>query len=226
MAPERFSDRRDAGRHLAGRLEELAGRDDVVVLGLLRGGVPVAAAVAEELGAPLDVFAVRKLGVPWQPELAFGAVASGGVRVLNHDVLTTLPLPESVVEEISEREEHALHEYERRLRGERSPVDVEGRVAVLVDDGIATGSSMRAAIAALRRRGPRAVVVAVPVAPRQSCEALRKDVDAVVCARTPEPFRAVGVWYERFDQTTDDEVRALLTRSSGGPPPAADYDLR
>ena len=207
---ERFHDRSDAGRRLAALLGDLAERDDVVVLGLLRGGVPVAAAVAEEIGAPLDVFAVRKLGVPWQPELAFGAVASGGVRVLNQDVLETLPLPESVVEEISERERLALRERERALRGDRPPVDVEGRVAVLVDDGIATGSSMRAAIAALRRRDPSAVVVAVPVAPRQSYAVLKPEVDALVCARTPEPFRAVGVWYERFDQTSDDEVRALL----------------
>jgi predicted phosphoribosyltransferase len=211
MARERFSDRRDAGRQLAALLDDLADREDVVVLGLLRGGVPVAAAVAEAIGAPLDVFAVRKLGVPWQPELAFGAVASGGVRVLNDEVLDTLPLPESVIEEITRREERALRDRERELRGERPPVDVEGRIAVLVDDGIATGSSMRAAIAALRRRAPSAVVVAVPVAPRQTCEALRPQVEGIVCARMPEPFRAVGVWYERFDQTTDEEVRALLT---------------
>jgi putative phosphoribosyl transferase len=219
MVPERFSDRRDAGRHLATLLDDLADRDDVVVLGLLRGGVPVAAAVAEAIGAPLDVFAVRKLGVPWQPELAFGAVASGGVRVLNDEVLATLPLPESVVEEITRREERALRDREVQLRGDRSPADVRGRVAVLVDDGIATGSSMRAAIAALRRRGPSAVVVAVPVAPPQTCEELRPEVDGIVCARMPQPFRAVGAWYERFDQTTDEEVQELLGRSSGGPPP-------
>jgi putative phosphoribosyl transferase len=180
------------------------------VLGLLRGGVPVAAGVARAIGAPLDVFAVRKLGVPWQPELAFGAVASGGVRVLNKEVLSSVPLPETVVEEISQRELEALRERERELRGDREPVDVRGRVAVLVDDGIATGSSMRAAIAALRRREPSSVVVAVPVAPPQSCAALKPEVDALVCARTPEPFRAVGVWYEKFDQTTDEEVRSLL----------------
>jgi predicted phosphoribosyltransferase len=206
----RFRDREEAGRELAARLGELAARDDVVVLGLARGGVPVAAPVAEALGAPLDVFAVRKLGVPWQPELAFGAVASGGVRVLNPDVVDTLPLPASAIEEIAEREERALREQERGLRGDRPPVDVEGRVAVLVDDGIATGSSMRAAVEALRTRSPRAVVVAVPVAPRETCEALRADVDGLLCARTPEPFRAVGVHYDDFGQTTDDEVRRLL----------------
>jgi predicted phosphoribosyltransferase len=200
----------EAGRELAERLGELAARDDVVVLGLVRGGVPVAAPVAEALGAPLDIFAVRKLGVPWQPELAFGAVASGGVRVLNREVVETLPLPDSVIEEIAEREEDALREQERDLRGDRPPVEVAGRLAVLVDDGIATGSSMRAAVQALRSRRPAAVVVAVPVAPRETCEALRSDVDALLCARTPEPFRAVGHWYRDFGQTTDDEVRRLL----------------
>jgi putative phosphoribosyl transferase len=211
MARERFSDRRDAGLQLAALLDDLTGRDDVVVLGLLRGGVPVAAAVAEAIDAPLDVFAVRKLGVPWQPELAFGAVASGGVRVLNDEVLVNLPLPESVIEEITQREERVLRDRERELRGDRPAVDVERRIAVLVDDGIATGSSMRAAIAALRRRGPSAILVAVPVAPRQTCEELRPQIDGIVCARTPEPFRAVGAWYEHFDQTTDDEVRTLLS---------------
>ena len=205
-----FHDRRDAGRELAGKLSALAGRDDVVVLGLARGGVPVAAPVAEALGAPLDVFVVRKLGVPWQEELAFGAVASGGVRVINEDVVRTMPLPPEVIEEIAEREERELVRHERALRDDRPPVDVAGRVAVLVDDGIATGSSMRAAIHALRSRGPARIVVAVPVAPRETCEALAREVDAVVCARTPSPFRAVGIWYERFDQTSDEEVRALL----------------
>ena len=210
MGATSFRDREEAGRVLAARLGELAARDDVVVLGLVRGGVPVAAPVAGALGAPLDVFAVRKLGVPWQPELAFGAVASGGVRVLNREVVETLPLPGSVIEEIAEREERTLREQERSLRGDRPPVDVEARVAVLVDDGIATGSSMRAAVEALRMRRPNAVVVAVPVAPREACDALRADVDALLCARTPDPFRAVGAWYEDFGQTTDDEVRRLL----------------
>jgi predicted phosphoribosyltransferase len=206
----RFTDRDHAGRALARELVALAGRDDVVVLGLARGGVPVAAAVARELGVPYDLFAVRKLGVPWQEELAFGAVASGGVRVLNGEVVRTLPLPPEAIEEITAREEAALVRQERELRGDRPPLDVAGRLAVLVDDGVATGSSMRAAVAALRLLGPARIVIAVPVAPRETCEVLRRDVDAVVCARMPEPFRAVGVWYDRFDQVADDEVRALL----------------
>lgn len=205
-----FRDREHAGRELARELTDLAGRDDVVVLGLARGGVPVAAAVARAIGAPLDVFAVRKLGVPWQEELAFGAVASGGVRILNAAVVNSLPLSSAVIEEIAEREADELIRRERAYRGDVSPIDVEGKVAVLVDDGIATGSSMRAAVEALRRRGPSEVVVAVPVAPQETCLALAREVDAVVCAGTPEPFRAVGAWYEHFDQTSDDEVRALL----------------
>jgi predicted phosphoribosyltransferase len=206
----RFRDREHAGEVLATGLEDLRGRDDVVVLGLARGGVPVAAAVAAAIGAPLDVFAVRKLGVPWQAELAFGAVASGGVRVLNDDVVRTLPLPPEVIEEIGDREQLALVRHERVLRGDRPPLEVAGRVAVLVDDGIATGSSMRAAVQALRLRGPAQVIVAVPVAPRETCAALAREVDRVECTRTPSPFRAVGTWYEDFGQTTDDEVRALL----------------
>jgi predicted phosphoribosyltransferase len=205
-----FEDRDHAGRELGQRLTGLAGRDDVVVLGLARGGVPVAAAVARTIGAPLDVFAVRKLGVPWQQELAFGAVATGGIRVLNDEVVSTLPLPQEVIDEIAEREEQELARRERAHRGERPPLDVEGRIAVLVDDGIATGSSMRAAVAALRPRAPARIVVAVPVAPPATCEALKREVDDVVCAATPEPFRAVGVWYERFEQLSDDQVRNLL----------------
>jgi predicted phosphoribosyltransferase len=206
----RFRDRPHAGRELAERLGPLAGRDDVVVLGLARGGVPVAAAVAHELDAPFDAFAVRKLGVPWQEELAFGAVASGGVREHNEEVVATLPLSREVIEEIAEREERELMLREHAYRGERAPLDVAGRAAVLVDDGIATGSSMRAAVTALRRRGPSAVLIAVPVAPRETCAALGRDVDGIVCARMPSPFRSVGTWYDRFDQTSDEEVRALL----------------
>jgi putative phosphoribosyl transferase len=206
----RFRDREHAGQVLAAGLDGLRGRDDVVVLGLARGGVPVAAAVAAAIGAPLDVFAVRKLGVPWQAELAFGAVASGGVRVLNDDVVRTLPLPPRVIEEIGDREQLELARHERVLRGDRPPLEVAARVVVLVDDGIATGSSMRAAVQALRLRGPSEVIVAAPVAPRETCEALAREVDRVVCTRMPSPFRAVGNWYEDFGQTTDDEVRALL----------------
>jgi predicted phosphoribosyltransferase len=206
----RFRDRAHAGRELAARLGSLADRDDVVVLGLARGGVPVAAAVAHEIAAPFDAFAVRKLGVPWQEELAFGAVASGGVRVLNDEVVGTLPLSAEVIEEIAEREERKLRLREHAYRGDRAPLHVARRMVVLVDDGIATGSSMRAAVTALRRLGPSAVVIAVPVAPRETCAALGRDVDAIVCARMPDPFRSVGSWYEHFDQTSDEEVRALL----------------
>ena len=181
-----------------------------MVLGLARGGVPVAAAVAAELHVPFDAFAVRKLGVPWQEELAFGAIASGGVRVLNQEVVRELPLPREAIEEIAEREARELVRHEAAYRGDRPPIAVAGRTVVLVDDGIATGSSMRAAIAALRARGPSAIVVAVPVAPRETIAALAAEADEVVCVATPDPFRAVGVWYRRFDQCSDEEVRRLL----------------
>jgi putative phosphoribosyl transferase len=207
---KRFADRADAGRELAARLAGFADREDVVVLGLARGGVPVAAAVAAELHVPFDAFAVRKLGVPWQEELAFGAVASGGVRVLNREVVRELPLPREAIEEIAEREAQELVRREAAYRGDRPPLAVAGRTVVLVDDGIATGSSMRAAVAALRSRGPAAIVVAVPVAPPETVAALAAEVDAVVCVATPDPFRAVGVWYRRFDQCSDEEVRRLL----------------
>jgi len=206
----RFADRAQAGRELATQLAALEGRADVVVLGLARGGVPVAAAVAAELHVPFDAFAVRKLGVPWQEELAFGAVASGGVRLLNPEVVRDLPLPSEAIEEIAEREARELVRHEAAFRGDRPPVAVEGRTVVLVDDGIATGSSMRAAIAALRARGPAAIIVAVPVAPRETVAALAQEVDRVVCVATPDPFRAVGVWYRHFEQCSDEEVRRLL----------------
>ncbi len=205
-----FADRAHAGRELARRLPELRGRDGVVVLGLARGGVPVAAALAHELGLAFDAFAVRKLGVPWQEELGFGAVASGGVRVLNDELVAELPLPAAVIEEIAEREARELVRRERAYRGDRPPTPLEGRTVVLVDDGIATGSSMRAAIEAVRSRRPAAIVVAVPVGPRDTCAALAQEVDRLACVATPRPFRAVGVWYRRFDQCSDEEVRRLL----------------
>src|SRR5690349_10927956 len=207
-----FRDRADGGRALARRLADLAGRDDVMVLGLARGGVPVAAALAGELGVPFDAFAVRKLGVPWQAELAFGAVASGGVRVLNRDVVGELPLPPEVIEEIAEREAHELVRREQAYRDERPRPALAGRVVVLVDDGIATGSSMRAAVEAVRAEGPAAVVVAVPLAPREVCAALEEEVGRVECAASPQPFRAVGIWYDSFDQLDDEEVRRLLAQ--------------
>jgi predicted phosphoribosyltransferase len=206
----RFPNRRGAGRVLADHLSEYAGRNDVVVLALPRGGVPVAYEVARALGAPLDVFVVRKLGVPGHAELAFGAVATGGVRVLNGDVVAALGLDSQEIERITEHELAEVERRERAYRGERPPPDLQGKTVILVDDGLATGASMRAAALAAQQLGPKKVVVAVPVAADRTCDGLREDVDEVVCAQTPDPFYAVGLWYEDFEQTTDDEVRRLL----------------
>lgn len=207
----RYADRHAAGRVLAERLREFARRDDVVVLGLARGGVPVAFEVAQALDAPLDVFVVRKLGVPGQAEYAMGAIATGGVRVLNEDAIRWLRVPRSVVDAVTHAERIELERREREYRGSRPPIGVEGRVVILVDDGLATGSTMRAAVLAIRRQLPSQIVVAVPVGAREACQALDEVADEVICARTPEPFSAVGLWYEDFDQTTDDEVRRLLS---------------
>ena len=206
----RFRNRAEAGRALAAQLVGYAGRDDVLVLGLPRGGVPVAAEVARALGAPLDVFLVRKLGVPGREELAFGAIASGGARVLNRDVVATLGIDAEAVEEVVARERTELERRAAAYRGTAEPPDVRGRVVILVDDGLATGASMRAAVEAVRGLGPARVVVAVPVAAPQTCEELAPAVDEIVCLLTPEPFFAVGMWYADFSETTDDQVRALL----------------
>ncbi|HET7184547.1 MAG TPA: phosphoribosyltransferase [Terriglobales bacterium] len=208
-----FRDRYDAGEMLAERLREFAGRRDVIVLALPRGGVPVGYVVARELGVPLDVFVVRKLGTPGQPELAMGAIASGGVRVLNREVVDALGIPEASIEEVSRREEEELQRRERQYRGDRPSLDVSGKTGILVDDGLATGSSMRAAAAALRQAGAARIVIAVPVASRATCDQLREEGNDVVCATTPEPFFAVGQWYKDFAQTTDEEVRELLDRA-------------
>jgi putative phosphoribosyl transferase len=210
----RFRDRREAGRLLAERLSAYAGRDDVIVLALPRGGVPVGYEVARRLGAPLDVFVVRKLGVPGYEELALGAVASGGVRVLNEEVVAELGLSEREIERIAERELAEVERRERAYRGDRPPLALRGKVAILVDDGLATGATMRAAALAARRLGPKGVVVAVPVAADQTCDEFRGDVDEVVCAFTPAPFFAVGLWYENFEQTSDEEVRELLQEAA------------
>jgi predicted phosphoribosyltransferase len=212
-----FVDRRDAGRRLADKLTAYADRPDLVVLALPRGGVPVAAEVARALGAPLDVFVVRKLGAPGAEELAMGAVASGGVRVLNDDVVRGLGIASEVIDAVTAAEQRELVRRERVYRGDRPPPDVKGRTAILVDDGLATGASMLAAIAALRRLEPAHITVAVPTASRDTCEALRAHVDDVVCAITPEPFHAVGLWYEDFSQTSDDEVRGLLRAARSEP---------
>jgi predicted phosphoribosyltransferase len=214
----RFRDRAEAGQVLAGRLEEYAGRDDVVVLALPRGGVPVGFELARRLGAPLDVFLVRKLGVPGHAELAMGAIASGGVRVLNDDVVAGLGIVDEQIEQIAAAEERELERREQLYRDGRAPVDIAGRTVLLVDDGLATGASMRAAVRAVRKRQPAKVVVAVPVASEQTCAEFRSETDDVVCAVTPEPFVAVGAWYHDFRQTTDDEVRDLLARATTSPP--------
>jgi putative phosphoribosyl transferase len=206
----RFRNRRAAGRLLAQRLARYAGRDDVLVLALPRGGVPVAYEVARALHAQLDVFVVRKLGVPGHAELAFGAVASGGVRVLNPDVVAAAGLDQETIERITQRELAEVERRERAYRGDRQPPNLRGKIVILIDDGLATGASMGAAAVAARQLGPKKIVVAVPVAADRTCDEFRDDVDEIVCAFTPEPFYAVGLWYENFEQTTDEEVRALL----------------
>ena len=209
--PLRFTDRRHAGAVLARHLQHLAGRHDLVVLALPRGGVPVANEVARALGAPMDVFVVRKLGMPGHPELAMGAIASGGVRVMNEEVFTWYRPSAAAIEAVTRTELTELERRERAYRDGRPPVPIEGRTVILIDDGLATGSTMRAAVLAIRRLRPARVVVAVPVGAPETCEALRAIADDVVCALMPEPFSAVGLWYIDFSQTTDDEVRQLLS---------------
>jgi putative phosphoribosyl transferase len=208
-----FHNRSEAGKELATKLKEYANRDDVLVLALPRGGVPVAFEVARALNAPLDVFLVRKLGLPGQEELAMGAIASGGVRVLNEDVVQYLKVPEEMIDEVAAEEEEELARREQLYRGDRPAPDVKGQTVILVDDGLATGSTMRAAAAALRQQQPARLVVAVPVSSEQTCEEFRGEVDEILCLATPEPFRAVGLWYKDFSQTTDEEVRELLQKS-------------
>jgi len=215
MVGKRFRDRREAGRLLAAQLGAYAKRPDVLVLALPRGGVPVAAEVASALGAPLDVFVVRKLGVPGHEEYALGAIATGGVRVLNEEVVQALRIPDRVIDALAGREQEELARRERVYRGHRPPPDVRGRTVILVDDGLATGATMHAAIRALRQQQPARIVVAVPTASPETCAELKTEVDDVICATTPDPFYAVGLWYEDFSQTTDEEVRELLARSPG-----------
>jgi putative phosphoribosyl transferase len=209
----RFRDRREAGSKLAEALVEFAERPDVLVLALPRGGVPVAFEVARALKAPLDVFLVRKLGVPGREELAMGALATGGVRLLNDEVVRGLRIPDKVINLVAAREQRELVRRESAYRGDRPAPEVRGRTVILIDDGLATGTSMRAAIAVLRRKEPARLVVAVPVAAEPTCDEFRADGVEVVCLRTPEPFHAVGLWFEDFAQTTDEEVRELLERA-------------
>lgn len=209
-----FRDRHEAGEILAGKIDNYVARDDVIVLGLPRGGVPVASEIAKRLRAPLDVFIVRKLGVPGFEELAAGAIASGGVRVFNDDVMRALPNALQIIDEVMSREEEELARREKLYRGDRPPLDVTGKIVILVDDGLATGATMRAAIKALRQRGAARIVVAVPVGAPETCRELETIADETICASAPEHFHAVGQFYENFAQTTDEEVRDLLIATS------------
>jgi putative phosphoribosyl transferase len=210
----RFRNRREAGRRLAADLAEYANRADVRVLALPRGGVPVAFEVARVLDAPLDVFVVRKLGVPGHEEYAMGAIASGGVVLLNEQVVRTAGISDAAVQQVLQDERRELERREHRYRGDRPAPDVVGQTVILVDDGLATGSTMLAAVSALKAGNPARTVVAVPVASADSCDAMRRVADEVVCSVTPEPFYAVGLWYEDFSQTSDEEVHELLEQAA------------
>jgi putative phosphoribosyl transferase len=214
MMPGRFKDRAHAGAFLATKLMRYAHRQDVIVLGLPRGGVPVASVIAHILGAPLDVVLVRKLGVPGQRELAFGAIATGGVRFINKDIAPAIDVSRQELEYIVAQEQQELIRREKLYRGNRPPLTVQGQVAIVVDDGLATGASMQAAVMALRKMEPARIVVAVPVASEETCDALSPAVDEIVCGMMPDPLIAVGVWYKNFPQTTDQEVCALLNHAA------------
>jgi putative phosphoribosyl transferase len=209
-----FPNRSDAGRFLATKLSRYSGRDDVIVLGLPRGGVPVAYEVARALRVPLDVFIVRKLGVPGFEELAVGAIASGGVRVLNEEVVRALPNAEEIIEAVTKRETAELERREQEYRDGRPSPEIHDKTVILIDDGLATGATMRAAVAALRQRGAAKIIVAVPVGPPDTCREFEDIADEVVCASAPEFFQAVGQYYEDFSQTSDEEVRDLLARAA------------
>jgi putative phosphoribosyl transferase len=209
-----FRDRTEAGQLLATQLAAYAKRQDVLVLALPRGGVPVAFEVARALHAPLDVIVVRKLGVPGQEELAMGAIATGGVRILNNDVVQFLIIPDEVINKVAAHEQQELERRERLYRGNRPAYDVHGRIVILVDDGIATGATMHAAIAALKQRQPNRIILAVPVVAPSTCKEFSEEVDELVCVKQPEPFIAVGYWYRQFSQTSDEEVSSLLEQAN------------
>ncbi|MFW6296566.1 MAG: phosphoribosyltransferase [Halothece sp.] len=213
-----FRDRFDAGEQLARKLKAYANRSNVLVLALPRGGVPVAYQVAKTLNAPLDVLLVRKLGVPGREELAMGAIASGGVRVLNEELIQTLNISEADIQEVAAKEQQELKRREKAYRGNLPPLDVSDRTVILVDDGLATGATMRVAAMALREEQCREIIGAVPVSAPEICNIYTMDVDQMICAETPQPFYAVGLWYENFSQTTDEEVRELLNRAASQQP--------
>ncbi len=210
---DQFKDRSHAGTELARRLKDHGAEGALVVLGMARGGIPVAFRVAEELDAPLDLFIVRKLGVPGHEELAMGAIATGGIRVINEDVVRHLSIPEDVLARVAAQEQGALENRERKYRGGRKTPNLEGKTVILVDDGVATGASMKAALHAIREQNPDRIVVAVPVAHPSVCEELEELADEVVCLRTPPVMQAIGSWYQDFSQTPDEEVRDLLNRA-------------
>ena len=211
-----FRDRKEAGKLLAAELAAYANKQDVIVLALPRGGVPVGFEIAQALHVPLDVIVVRKLGVPGQEELAMGAIATGGIRILNRDVVQFLNIPDEVIDEITAQELQELERREHLYRGERPAYDVGGRTVILVDDGIATGATMHAAVAAIKQRQPTRIIIAVPTAAPSTCDEFAAEVDELVCVIRPEPFIAVGYWYRQFSQTSDEEVRSLLERANQG----------
>ncbi len=206
-----FKDRTDAGKKLILKLEKYKDHKDVIVLGLPRGGVPVAFEVAKYLKVPQDIFIVRKLGVPGQEELAFGAISSDGVRVLNKEIINLMKIPKEVVEKVTEIEKQELLRREQLYKGDKPPITIAGKIVILVDDGLATGASMRAAITALKILNPKKIVLAVPTASSDTCEDFENEVDEVICASTPEPFRGVGFWYEDFSQIKDEQVKKILS---------------
>jgi putative phosphoribosyl transferase len=208
-----FRDRYDAGQKLAGRLQHFAGDPNVILLALPRGGIPVTYEVARALHVPMDVFIVRKLGVPGHEELAMGAIASGGVRVLNRQVVEQLGIPQSMIESVARRQEEELHRREQLYRGDLPFPDLHSKAVILIDDGLATGATMRAAAKAARLEGAHRIVVAVPVASKETCQEIEAEVDEAICAVTPLGFFAVGQWYEDFRPTSDEEVRELLMKA-------------
>lgn len=213
----KFKDRTEAGQVLARKLAAYANHEDVIVLALPRGGVPVAFEIATALNVPLDVFLVRKLGVPGQSELAMGAIANGGVRVLNQDIVRSLRLSDAVIDKVAAQEQQELERRERLYRDDRPLPLLHERTVIIVDDGLATGATMRAAIEAIRQQQPARIVVAVPISSPETCRDLAVEVDEIICVETPQPFCSVGLWYEDFPQTTDEEVRALLKQAQTTP---------